>query len=113
MSKSFRKLANAAGFPVLRLHDLGHTHATLLLRRGMPVNEVAARLGHYNANVTLSICAHAIPECNEEVIAAAGLIMKIALGWLDSERASRGQHNPHEQIILKQPLSFYASQLLV
>jgi integrase len=32
--------------PPMRLHDLRHVHATLLLKAGVPVHVVAARLGH-------------------------------------------------------------------
>ncbi|MFC5265819.1 tyrosine-type recombinase/integrase [Kribbella qitaiheensis] len=32
--------------PFARLHDLRHVHATTLLMAGVPVHEVAERLGH-------------------------------------------------------------------
>jgi len=32
-------------FPAIRLHDVRHTHATLLLSRGTPVKVVQERLG--------------------------------------------------------------------
>jgi integrase len=34
-----------AALPVIRLHDLRHTHATLLLAKGVPVKVVSKRLG--------------------------------------------------------------------
>jgi hypothetical protein len=34
----------------------------MLLSAGKPVNDVAGRLGHANANVTLAVYAHAMPE---------------------------------------------------
>ena len=39
---------------------LRHTHASGLLSAGVPIPAVAKRLGHKNANVTLSIYSHAI-----------------------------------------------------
>ena len=33
--------------PVIRLHDLRHTHATLPLADGIPVKVVSKRLGHH------------------------------------------------------------------
>jgi integrase len=42
------------------LHDLRHTHASELLSKGVPITAVAKRLGHANANITLSIFAHAL-----------------------------------------------------
>jgi len=40
--------------PVIRLHDLRHTHATLLLAAGEPVEVVSERLGHASATITLT-----------------------------------------------------------
>ena len=39
--------------PVVRLHDLRHTHATLLLLAKVPVHVVSARLGHASPVVTM------------------------------------------------------------
>lgn len=47
--------------PAVRLHDLRHTHATLLLRAGENVKVVSERLGHANATVTLRVYAHVLP----------------------------------------------------
>ena len=47
--------------PMIRLHDLRHTHATILLLAGVPVHVVSQRLGHANATVTLTVYAHVMP----------------------------------------------------
>jgi integrase len=47
--------------PRIRLHDLRHTHATLLLRDRESPNVVSERLGHASVAVTLSIYAHVLP----------------------------------------------------
>jgi integrase len=47
--------------PVIRLHDLRHTHATLLLAAGEPVKVVSERLGHANATITLTVYQHVHP----------------------------------------------------
>ncbi len=44
--------------PVIRLHDLRHTHATLLLADGVPVEVVFERLGHASATITLTAHQH-------------------------------------------------------
>lgn len=36
------------------------THASELISHGVPITTVAKRLGHANANITLSIYAHAL-----------------------------------------------------
>ena len=42
-----------AGLPVIRLHDVRHTHATLLVQAGVPVKVVSERLGHATAAFTI------------------------------------------------------------
>lgn len=46
--------------PVIRLHDLRHTHATILRDREN-VKVVSERLGHASVTVTLGIYAHVMP----------------------------------------------------
>lgn len=53
--------------PRARFHDLRHVHATLLLRAGVPVHVVAARLGHADPAVTLRVYAHVIKDHAAEV----------------------------------------------
>ena len=50
------------GLTRLVLHELRHTHATILLRDGVPVHIVAKRLGHRDPSVTLNVYADAIPD---------------------------------------------------
>lgn len=47
--------------PVIRLHDLRHTHATILLRDRENVKVVSERLGHANVTVTLTTYSHVMP----------------------------------------------------
>lgn len=55
--------------PRIRLHDLRHIHATLLLKAGVPVHVVAARLGHRDASMTLRVYAHVL---SDQATSAAG-----------------------------------------
>lgn len=50
------------------VHSLRHTHATYLLDLGVSPADVAKRLGHSNASITLSIYAHSI-KSNDKIIA--------------------------------------------
>ena len=52
----------ARQLPMIRLHDLRHLHATLLLLEGVPVHVVANRLGHSDPAVTLRVYAHVLRE---------------------------------------------------
>jgi Phage integrase family len=44
--------------PVIRVHDLRHTHATILLRDRENVKVVSERPGHANVSVTLTTYSH-------------------------------------------------------
>lgn len=43
------------------LHSLRHSHASILLSKGVPISVVSERLGHADQNITLSIYSHALP----------------------------------------------------
>jgi len=58
------------GLDGLRFHDLRHRHATTLLEQGIPVHQVAYRLGHASAVITMAVYAHAI-RGNDEASAQA------------------------------------------
>lgn len=52
----------ASGVERIRLHDLRHSHASLLINMGMPVLMVSERLGHENVETTLEIYGHLYKE---------------------------------------------------
>jgi integrase len=56
-----RKALGDAAPPAIRLHDLRHTHATLLLADGEPAKVVSERLGHKSVTVTLTVYGHVLP----------------------------------------------------
>lgn len=55
-----------ADLPVIRLHALRHTHATILLSAREPVHVVSRRLGHASPTVTMTIYAHVLPGSQRE-----------------------------------------------
>lgn len=61
----FKKFIKKHNLPNIRLHDLRHTAATILINAGLNVRAVAQRLGHANANVTLGIYAHAFQSVDD------------------------------------------------
>jgi integrase len=56
--KSFILLCEAARVPVIRLHDLRHTYASLAIASGMDVRKLAHRLGHKRPSITLDTYSH-------------------------------------------------------
>jgi Phage integrase family len=46
---------------VIRLHDLRHTHGTLLIKAGVPVKVVSERRGHATPAFTIDTYQHVLP----------------------------------------------------
>jgi integrase len=63
-----RKLSLDA-LPVIRVHDLRHTHASVLLGAGTPVKVVSERLGHATVTITLETYQHSMPGMQAEAAA--------------------------------------------
>lgn len=61
ISQSFERIARHAGARVIRLHDLRHTHGTLLIAAGVPVEVVSERLGHGHPAFTIETYQHVLP----------------------------------------------------
>lgn len=68
LSKAFKKIARTSGVPEMRFHDLRHNHASYLIRAGVDIRRVAARLGHSTPTTTLNIYAHLIPSSGRDVV---------------------------------------------
>lgn len=51
-----------AGVPIISVHGLRHTHASLLLFAGVSIASVARRLGHASINTTQKTYLHIIQE---------------------------------------------------
>lgn len=60
--------AEAAGLPVIRIHDFRHSHASLLCNEGINIQEVARRLGHSRIEETWNTYAHLYPREEERAV---------------------------------------------
>jgi len=72
---AFSRYLTAAGLPRIRLHDLRHSHATLMLAANVHPKVVSERLGHANIGITLDIYSHVIPGMQEEAAAKVGSLL--------------------------------------
>lgn len=71
----FRRLVAESGAPRIRMHDVRHTHATLLLRWGHNPKVVSERLGHHSVAFTLDTYAHVVPGMQQQVAAEFGNLL--------------------------------------
>ena len=53
-----RRIRKLKEIPTVRFHDLRHSHATELMRQGVPAKVVSERLGHASINITLDLYSH-------------------------------------------------------
>ena len=60
LGRYFKPLLRRAGLPDVRLHDLRHTCATMLLKMGQHPKYVQELLGHANISITLDTYSHVI-----------------------------------------------------
>lgn len=70
----------SANIPIISVHGLRHTHASLLLFDGVSIASVAQRLGHSSINTTQKTYLHIIRELENKDI---DLIMKSISSLLD------------------------------
>lgn len=63
LSDRFRRVVRRLGV-TCRLHDLRHWHVTQALGAGLPVRDVAERVGHASAQMTLDVYGHAIGQAD-------------------------------------------------
>jgi integrase len=70
-----RTVRRLDGVPPIRLHDVRHTHATLLLAAGVPIKVVSERLGHATIAMTLDVYAHVLPAMDREAAERFGALL--------------------------------------
>ena len=66
--------------PRVRSDDLGHSHATQLLKEGVDPKGARERLGHATIALTLDLSSHVMPGMREAVAARVDRALKFALG---------------------------------
>ena len=68
VTHEFAKIARGLGFSN-KFHDLRHTHATMLLKRGINPKIVQERLGHASIRITMDIYSHVMPNMQKDAMA--------------------------------------------
>jgi len=61
ISQTFERIARRASVPVIRLHDVRHTHGTLLIAAGVVVKVVSERLVPATPAFTIHTYQHVLP----------------------------------------------------
>lgn len=81
LDKAFKKLLEKAGLPAMRLHDLRHTAATVMINSGMSLDDVRRQLGHTTDKMTRHYTQQAIvkPEIAEKMQEIFGNALETAV----------------------------------
>lgn len=66
INNRLKVLCTSAGIPIITVHSLRHTHASLLLFAGVSIASVANRLGHSSMTTTQETYLHIIQELENQ-----------------------------------------------
>jgi integrase len=66
---AMRKASEASGVEYIRLHDLRHSHASLLMEMNVPVLLISERLGHEDIQTTMRTYGHLYQHQRDDTIA--------------------------------------------
>ena len=67
--REFARAIKESGVKKIRIHDLRHSHASVLIAAGVPVLAVSRRLGHSSVTITLNTYSHLLSQTETEMVA--------------------------------------------
>lgn len=74
LTRAFRAARKVAGLPGVRLHDLRHNFASMLVANGTSIRTVSDLMGHATPGFTLQVYAHG---SDEAAIAAVDTVERL------------------------------------
>ena len=98
MTRQFKALLTAAKLPNIRLHDLRHSCATLLLAQGVSPRVIMEILGHSQVSLTLNTYSHVLPALQREAAARINAVLAgvVSVSVSSSRRRSERQAKQSE-----------------
>lgn len=80
VTREYKAVLAKAGLPSIRLHDLRHSCATLLLVQGVSPRVVQDTLGHSSVSLTLNTYSHVLPMLKDDAALKMDAILSPAKG---------------------------------
>ena len=74
LANTMKTASRAAGVKQIRVHDLRHSHVSLLINLGFPALAIADRLGHESVHITYNY-AHLFPSQQQNVVDVLDALM--------------------------------------
>lgn len=68
LSYEMNRGSKKTGVKRIRIHDIRHSHASLLINQGCDALILAERLGHENVSTTLNTYSHLFPHRQQELV---------------------------------------------
>ncbi len=78
ISTRLKRLEKEKGLPLVSLHGLRHTYASLLNASGIDIARISAELGHSNISTTANIYTHIFEQASQSSRGIASTINQIA-----------------------------------
>jgi integrase len=75
LSRDWGRVSKAKGLPRVSFHALRHTHASVLIRKGVDILTISRRLGHYKPSITLDTYGHLIGGADAAAAAAIASLL--------------------------------------
>lgn len=76
LTRAMKKYSALAGVPTIRIHDLRHSHASLLIHLGVSPILIKERLGHEDIQTTMQIYSHIYPNQDKAVLEKLNSLIK-------------------------------------
>ena len=67
LEKEMKRVSERVGLKPIRVHDLRHSHASMLIELGFTPLEIAERLGHESIKTTLDTYSHLYPDKDQKL----------------------------------------------
>lgn len=67
LQKEIKRVAQKAGLKTIRVHDLRHSHASMLIEMGYNILMISERLGHKSVQTTWNTYAHLYPDKGKQI----------------------------------------------
>jgi integrase len=78
LTRAFKAILAANNLRLIRIHDLRHSCATLLLAQGVSPRVVMETLGHSQVSLTLNTYSHVLPALQEDAASKMDAILSKA-----------------------------------
>ncbi|MFF4386194.1 site-specific integrase [Streptomyces sp. NPDC001552] len=87
LTDQFERLVELSGLPSIRLHDLRHVAASLMLAAGIDVKIVSEALGHSDSRITRDIYQSVIPKAARDAAEATAAMVPRGAARLPKQKA--------------------------